>query len=117
LLVEMLLDHTLVEEQADAAQRYYQALERVEVPRLQQVVELLALDARGLDTLIQRFLDVRFLADYAEDHRVVRRLNAVLARVRLPEAPPALAEQLPQFRVWVRQAVPQLLLSAMAESE
>ncbi|MFI4876867.1 MAG: hypothetical protein ACIALR_16060, partial [Blastopirellula sp. JB062] len=47
---------------------------------------------------IERFLEVRFLEDYAEDEKLILRLNQVLQRVKLPALPSGFASLLPTMR-------------------
>ncbi|QDS97452.1 hypothetical protein [Adhaeretor mobilis] len=104
ILVELLLDWTLIEEKPGDLDRYYKSLAKVS-PTLvaRQVSNMCGQDAGELESLIPRFLEVRFLEDYGEDETLCYRLNQVMKRVRLAELPVTFREVLPQARHDVRE--------------
>lgn len=99
ILVELLLDATLLEEQPAALDRYYDALASIDATVVADAVsEISAVDASQLAIIIQRFVEIRFLFDYADDRLLLMRLNQVMRRVRLPQLPEQLTEILPAAR-------------------
>lgn len=124
VLVELLLDAVLAEEQPVRLAAYYRALETLAPQRLASALVAMAtrLDpgddphaeraaAGRLATLIARFLEDRFLYDYADDAKLLARLNRVLARVGLASLPDEVQALFPAMRrqvwQWRRELVPQ----------
>lgn len=110
ILVEILLDDSLAAEDPDALRKYYDTLATVDRAKVAEFVE----DATGKSALalgdfISRFLDVRFLYDYADNAKLLFRLNQVMRRVGLAEIPRNLVEVLPQLRWAVQQKMNELL--------
>ena len=66
-------------------------------------------DAEELAVFIPRFLQVRFLYDYAEDAKLLYRLNQVIQRVGLAQIPDAMAGLFPRLRGAVQQRATELL--------
>jgi hypothetical protein len=99
ILVELLLDATLLDEQPAALDRYYEALASIDPAIVANAVsEISAVDASQLASIIERFVEIRFLFDYADDRLLLMRLNQVMRRVRLPQLPEQLTEMLPAAR-------------------
>jgi hypothetical protein len=99
ILVELLLDAVLIEQQPEQLDAYYDALEEVDAELTQSVVNRIA--ARPTDRLaplVPRFLSERFLYDYADDGKLLHRLNQVMRRVNLPALPEGLLDFFPQAR-------------------
>jgi hypothetical protein len=110
ILVELLLDATLLEERPAALERYYDALASIDALVVANAVsELSAVDASQLASIIERFVELRFLFDYADDRLLVMRLNQVMRRVGLPQLPERLAEMLPAARTLVAARRDELL--------
>lgn len=102
ILVELLLDATIHAEQAARLDRYYEALAGVNPIAVAAAVSLMSgSDASQLAPIIERFVELRFLYDYADDELLLMRLNQVMIRVRLPELPAAFTTILPSARVLV----------------
>lgn len=110
ILVELLLDDCLARGEPGQLSAYYHCLENVEPPQIVDFVRQVA--GRGgeeLASFIPRFLQVRFLYDYAEDAKLLYRLNQVMQRTGLPPIPDAIAELLPHLRSSVQQRAAELL--------
>lgn len=111
ILVEMLLDWVIAQRDAEALSRYYGALGRVDPVRVAAAItQFAATDASQLaDPIVPRFLELRFLYDYADDQRLLFRVNQVMRRVRLPELPPEIVQILPGARAAVSDRWDELL--------
>ncbi len=116
ILVELLLDSTLLSDDRNRVDAYYHALEQVEPEAVASAVgAMIGIDASTLAGIIRRFRSMRFLYDYADDQRLTYRLNQVMQRVRLPELPGRFAGILPAARTLVAQYRDQLLPPAQIE--
>jgi hypothetical protein len=85
IVVELLLDWVISEQVPEVLADYYSALGEVSPQRIEQLVNRLA--SRPTDRLaefISHFHSARILFDYADDQRLLTRLNQVLRRVTLP---------------------------------
>jgi hypothetical protein len=110
ILVEILLDATLIEDQPAMLDRYYAVMDSLDPCVVNRAVNRMATQATGmLAFFIPRFSAERFLYDYAEDAKLLFRLNNVMRRVRLPALPETLAEFFPEARRLVRQRSAELL--------
>ena len=99
ILVELLLDAVLIEQQPEQLNAYYDALGQVDAELTQSVVSRIA--ARPTDRLaplLPRFISERFLYDYADDGKLLHRLNQVMRRVNLPALPTSLVAFFPEAR-------------------
>ncbi|TWT32330.1 hypothetical protein KOR34_40930 [Posidoniimonas corsicana] len=111
ILVELLLDATLIAQDPPLLAAYYEQVARVDAAFVQQAVEqMTARPAGDLAWFIGKYVEVRFLADYADDHRLLMRLNQVMKRVRLPEIPTEFTRLLPEMRAAVDEACGELTL-------
>lgn len=110
ILVELLLDSELIEENPNALQLYYDALGHVDALQLAAAVTRMSgRQADGIGWLLPRFIGERFLWDYPEDEKLLRRLNQVMRRVRLPQLPDKFLHLLPTARYEVRRRQKELL--------
>jgi hypothetical protein len=110
ILVELLLDSLLVDETPQRLEDYYQAIAALDPAIVQQVLNRLATrPSDRIATLIPRFHQERFLADYGEDATLLMRLNHVMRRVGLPLLPEQLQELFPELRSQVRRRRHELL--------
>ncbi len=110
ILIELLLDSALIEDHPDQLDAYYAVLESIDPPLVQQAVERIAhRPADRLAWFIERFIEVRFLADYPDDEKLLYRLNQVMGRVKLPPLPDEFRSLLPELRQEVRASAPALL--------
>ncbi|MBC7854858.1 MAG: hypothetical protein IAF94_15605 [Pirellulaceae bacterium] len=112
ILVELLLDATLSEEEPARLDRYYAALSQADPIFLQAAINRLSTrQSDKVAFLVTRFLQERFLYDYAEDGKLLVRLNHVMKRVGLPQLPDDLKMLFPAMRVAVRNRRHDLLPS------
>ena len=84
IIIEMLLDNELARRDPGMLPRYYQSLKSVDPVWVQAVVNSIV--RRPVDRLaefIELFREIKFLYDYAENDRLIMRLNQVLSRARL----------------------------------
>lgn len=90
--IEMLVDAALLRSHAGSGERYYAALESLEVSTLAQATrELSGAEVPHLPELRRRFLEARFILSYERDVGVVRALDGVLSRIGLPPTPRGVA--------------------------
>ena len=102
ILVELLLDDALAADEPERLDRYYAALAAVDPGRVAAAVAVMTgSDAAPLASIIERFVEMRFLYDYADDGRLTYRLNQVMRRVGLGELPETFSEMLPAARALV----------------
>ena len=117
ILVELLLDATLIEDDPLALDQYYAVMDSLDPYVVNRAVNQMATCQTGmLAFLIPRFSAERFLYDYAEDGKLLFRLNNVMRRVRLPALPETLAEFFPEARRLVRQRSAELLIGEVAHN-
>jgi hypothetical protein len=110
ILVELLLDAELAAEDPQLLDRYYHSLSQVDPARVAGAVHYMnGRSAEPLAQLIPRFIAERFLRDYADDDKLLWRLNQVMRRVRLSPLPDQLTKIFPAARRQVAQAATQLL--------
>jgi hypothetical protein len=110
ILVELLLDATLIAEAPNELESYYEALASVDPAVVQAAVNRAApRQTERLAPLIPLFIASRFLFDYLEDERLLDRLNGVMGRVRLPPLPRSFLAILPDARRRVTAAKELLL--------
>jgi hypothetical protein len=110
ILVEILLDAVLAERDPEALEVFYRQLGQVD-PRLVAgtVGRMTGQSAESLADWIVRFLAERFLFDYADDAKLLGRLNQVMRRVGLPRLGEEFLELLPGARRQVRLRADALL--------
>ena len=85
IVTELLLDAFIAEQIPTVLDDYYAALSQVSESQIQHAVNTVA--TRTTDKLaefVRRFRSMRFLYDYADDARLLTRLNQVMQRVTLP---------------------------------
>ena len=117
ILVELLLDARLAEESPGLLDRYYAALDSVDPAVVEQAVNLLATRPTDLlAVLIPRFSAERFLYDYAEDGKLLTRLNHVMRRVKLAPLPSTLLDFFPEARRQVAMRRDELLSGESSQS-
>jgi hypothetical protein len=99
ILVELLLDAVLIEQHPGQLDAYYAALAAIDPELVQASVNRMALKPTDrLALLLHRFLSERFLYDYADDGKLLHRLNQVMRRVNLPPLSESLLGFLPAAR-------------------
>lgn len=113
IVMELLLDAVLAEQDRSLLNRYYELFDDVQFEQVESVVSVLATnDVSGLATMLERFVQERFLEDYLEDRRLLFRLNQVMKRINLAPLPESTLESLAFGRDVVRSAVGELLPEA-----
>ncbi len=110
IVIEILLDATLMQRDPASVDRYYEALGEVSAAKVQQVVNRIArVPTEELQWWIERFREVRFLYDYLDDDKLLFRLEQVMRRVGLPPLGQQLSNWLPSARAIVAERCDQLL--------
>jgi len=110
LLVEVLLDATLIDDFPEHLETYYRIVETIDGRLVQETVNRVA--SRPTDRLaifVSRFSAERFLSDYAQDAKLMVRLNQIMRRVRLAPLPDHFASVLPRARHLVAERKHELL--------
>jgi len=111
ILVELLLDACLAEEEPRRLDDFYAALAQLDPATTERAINTLATQATNrVALLVPRFIAERFLYDYADDDKLLTRLNHVMRRVGLPQLPAELVELFPSMRNRVRQRKSDLLI-------
>ena len=88
ILVELLLDAALIAADPPRLQQYYAAMQSVDAQAVQRAVNMIARQSTSrLAWFIEQFCQVRFLCDYADNGKLMFRLNQVLRRVKLAPLP------------------------------
>lgn len=110
IVTELLLDWTLIDRDPAQLPFYYDRLREVDPHVVQLAVNQMS---RGtterLAPLIALFIEERFLEDYADDARLLWRLNMVMRRVKQPELPDIVLSALAAARFVVQQRASDLL--------
>lgn len=109
VVVELLLDDALSRRTPGLLPRYYDMVASIDAEWVARSVEQMAgRDAGRLAEFIERFVEARFLADYADDDRLAWRLSQVMQRVGLDALPAAFPPLLPAMREEVNASVGEL---------
>ena len=117
ILVELLLDDLLIRRDPDRLKQYYAAMESVDSAIVEQVVNRIAeRTADQLAKFIAHFCRERFLWDYADDAKLMMRLNQVMSRVGLPPLPSEFRQVLPDARAQVARRADELLANRTLNS-
>ena len=110
ILVELLLDDCIIRQQPRLLDEYYRCLDSVDAEFVAWVVDRIATrPVPNLGQFIPRFSRERFLYDYADDAKLLFRLNNVMHRVGLPLIPETLVDWFPIARDRVSQRMGELL--------
>jgi hypothetical protein len=110
IVTELLIDAELIERHPGRIERYYEVLGEVEPLLVQSAVNVMAKEStERLAPLIPRFIDERFLPDYLDDARLLRRLNQVMTRVKLPPLPTDVESVLRLARPVISERLSELL--------
>jgi len=116
LLTEVLLDAELAVRWPQRLAQYYVLLESVDPALLEQMVNRLApRPAERLGWFVSRFCQERILYDYADDAKLMGRLNQVMHRVGCAPLPPGFASLLGPARTLVSARADDLLANLPAE--
>lgn len=112
ILVEILLDAALIADDAGGLEAYYQAIARVDPAVVQAAVNRMSGGTvNRLALMISGFCRERFLSDYAEDAKLLYRLNQVMRRVGLAPLPSEFCDLLREARPLVAARRDELLLA------
>lgn len=110
IAAELLLDSVLIEHYPARYSRYYDVLAGVAAGEVQAAVNRMARQpAERLAQFIELFVRERILDCYYDDTRLLRRLNQVQQRVKLPLLPPETVDVLAAGRTLVRRRARDLL--------
>jgi hypothetical protein len=113
ILVEILVDATLIDAYPAKLDTYYRALETVDAAVVTAAVGRMSTGSvQHLLPTIELFRTDRFLYDYADDAKLLQRLNRVMSRVNLAELPQSLLRFLPGARRDISQRLAELLAKA-----
>ncbi len=108
--IELLLDAVLIERSPTDLAQYYRVLEGLDHAFIESMLEqILGRPVPNVAKLVRRFAVERFMYDYLEDARLLRRLNQIMSRVNLPPLPDALRHWLLEARQVVFQNSDSLL--------
>lgn len=110
ILIEVLLDDALIAAEPERIDTYYAGLATVDAEWVESAVEQLGpRRPQKLAWFIGRFVEVRFLLDYADDERLRFRMNQVLGRVGLPALDETFRSIAPELRAQVADRRVELL--------
>jgi hypothetical protein len=110
ILVELLLDDVLIRQEPRRLERYYAAMAEVDPQLIQTVVNRISIrQTERLAEVLPLFCRERFLWDYADDGKLMVRLNQVLRRVGLPPLAESVRDILPTARERVAERAAELL--------
>ena len=100
--MEIHLDDVIAGDEPGLLDRYYAALGTLDPEEVGEIAQRVAPGSPGgLPRLVRRFLDERFLADYAEPRPLLRRLDRVLRAARQPGLPAGVEALIPFTRACV----------------
>lgn len=117
ILVELLLDSVLIQESPEQLDRYYAVMDELPAERVASIAERLAgKPIPGLARFIPLFCRERFLYDYQEDEKLLKRINRVLVRVRLSTLPSTVLDFFATARCEVARRRDELLAEPLADS-
>ncbi len=86
IVIELLLDDTLNQSDQNLLREYYRVVDSLDRKLVCKAATLaVGRDVVGLDMWIDRFVQERFLEDYSDDRRLLRRLNQIMKRVGLEQ--------------------------------
>ena len=110
IAIELLLDSALINRDPARLDAYYTAIGRIDAEQLETAVNRIARrPVAGLADWIGIFLNERFLYDYTEDEKLLKRLNQVMRRVGLSQIPTEFNHLLPAARNRVVERMEDLL--------
>ena len=110
IVTELLIDAELSARHPTRLDQYYRSLEQVDPAIVQFVVNAAAREpTEQLAIFIPLFVRERFLHDYSESSRLLRRLNQVMKRVKLPPLPDSVLAVLDAGRRCVAEQLMELL--------
>ncbi len=110
ILVEIFLDATLIERHPGRLDTFYDLIQKIDAGKIQEVFNRIApRQTDRLAPMIEAISQVRFLSDYADDKKLLRRLNQIMRRVRLEPLPDRFVSLMPESRSLVAHRVDELL--------
>lgn len=116
ILVELLLDDTLVREDPSKLDDYYEVMSGIDANTVADFLAEATDNPRELfdrfALFLPRFVDERFLYDYSDNAKLLYRLNHVMSRVGLSAIPDSLLALLPAMRSDVARRKDELLTPA-----
>jgi hypothetical protein len=84
IVIELLLDDLLIQSNPNLIQEYYRSIDSLDRKLVCNVAsQAVGREVAGLAKWIDRFVQERFLVDYADDRRLLYRLNQIMNRVKL----------------------------------
>ena len=116
ILVELLLDWEIEQRLPGSLDRYYRTLEPIDLTLVRFFVERMVIGRGSVERLpqvISRFSSARFLYDYAQDAKLLFRINGVMQRVGLPALPESLCTWFPEARRQVHARYDELLTESL----
>ncbi len=112
IAIELLLDGYLIEQEPQRIARYYQVVDQLDSHTIAATIEKITeRPLEKLPSLIRRFAAERFLYDYVDDQRLLRRMNQVMRRVSLPLLPDRTCHWLREVRLRIYSHANELLLA------
>ncbi|QDU59069.1 hypothetical protein [Aeoliella mucimassa] len=115
IVVELLLDDVLVGAEPERLDHYYHFMSQLDSEWVAGEIARMAGKPVGrLAEFIEKYVELRFIADYAEDRLLLFRLNQVMSRVRLEGLPDCFAKLLPGFREQIAERAGELVLAPPA---
>ena len=111
VLIEVLLDHTLISQDPAQLDRYYEVAAGYDVTFIAQTVNRMLSRPTGmLAFFIPLFVKERFLYDYGDDTTLLYRMNRVLKRLKLAPMPAEVTTFFAEARDLVQSRQSQLLV-------
>lgn len=97
ILIEMMLDSFFLRDQPELGERYYGSFRDGVAEEIERCVnQITGKPTDKLAEVIHRYVEHKFLYDYADFDRLHWRLNRICVRVKLPELPEEIRGWLPQ---------------------
>jgi len=110
IVTELLLDAVLIARDPPRLEQYYAVFDQVDPQVIEATVGAIAgKPAAGLAWFVTAFRYERFLSDYVDSRRLLRRLNQVMQRVKLDPLPDHVQDVLDSARPLVEAEAPRLL--------
>ncbi len=107
--VEVLLDSALARREPGLVDDYYAGLATLDVEAVEGALDRVAGASTRLAPFLSRLRSSEFLRDYADDERLLFRLNQVMRRVGVPELPDRTLRALAEARAMIRARADALL--------
>lgn len=99
LMIEVMFDAALLDRFPGGADDYYVALSRIDPSWVEMATKMLTgQQVDNLSSFIRLFCREGILHDYKDDEKTFRRMNQVMARLKLPPLPSSFLQVLPTIR-------------------